>query len=114
MEWLKLSEGKRDGAEDLKVEPLGEARFKISWGKPTGEGWSGNLDRVYVAAVNKSEERPYDEIVKAERHQGEITLEVSISEPGDEIHFFLFFQEKVASIRKIPGMSLPVSGLGRL
>ena len=100
LEWLKLSEGKRDGAEDLKVEPLGEARFKISWGKPSGEGWAGNRDRVYVVAVKKSEKRPYDEMVKAERYQGEITLEVSISEPGDEIHFFLFFQDVAGSFHK--------------
>lgn len=103
LEWLKLSEGIRDGAEDLKLESLGENRFKISWGEPSGVGWSGNHDRVFVVAVNKSGDKyHYVNVANAQRHQQEAELNMNSSQckPEDEIHFFLFFQDVEGSFHK--------------
>jgi len=100
-EWLKLSDGKRDGAEDAHVEPLEGNHFKITWGKPLVEGWRSNADRVYVVAVNSTDKGyHYVQSENAQRKQGEVVLEVLMSEPGDEIYFFIFFQNVSGSLHK--------------
>jgi len=100
LEWLKISEGTRDGAEDLKVESLGGARFKVSWGDPSGEGWSSFGDRVYVAALINSDNNYHSENHNVLRKQGEVNIEVYQASPGDEIYFFIFFQDVEGSLHK--------------
>jgi len=100
-EWLKLSEGKGAGAEELHLEPLEGNLFRITWGKPLGEGWWSHNDRVFVVAVNSTNElRPFTQSQTALRNQGEATIDVFQSSPGDEIHFFIFFQDVDRSLRR--------------
>jgi hypothetical protein len=99
-EWLKLSEGTRNGAENPQVEPLGKARFRISWGEPSIAGWWAGNDRVFVVAFFIGERNYYSESRYALRSQGEVVMEVIQASPGDTIHFFLFFQDVEGSLRK--------------
>ncbi|MBE0650706.1 MAG: hypothetical protein IH595_07670, partial [Bacteroidales bacterium] len=47
LEWLKLSEGTRTGAENLQIEALDNERFKVIWGNPNDkDGWYHSYDRA--------------------------------------------------------------------
>ncbi|MBN2615246.1 MAG: hypothetical protein JXR71_06090 [Bacteroidales bacterium] len=102
-EWLKLSEGNRAGAEDLQLEVLENNKFRISWGKPTAGAYENHDDRVFVVALNNSGDRwyRYTEQQNNLRSQGETLMELNFATaPGDEIYFFLFFQDVDGSLRR--------------
>jgi len=99
-EWLKLSEGSRSGADDVQLESLGAGRFRVSW-NPTADPNSGNTDTAYVVALNNTTLRAYGvQSATAFRNQGEVALEVRRASPGDEIYFFIFFQNVDGSFRR--------------
>ncbi|MBN2615965.1 MAG: hypothetical protein JXR71_09760 [Bacteroidales bacterium] len=100
-EWLKLSEGTRLGAPDLQLEALENNRYRITWGKPLRDYWQGRYDRVIIVALNNSDDsHRYTESQSTLRSQGEAILEVQVVSPGDEIYFFIFFQDVDDSLRK--------------
>jgi len=100
-QWLKLSEGTRAGAEDLQLEALENNRYRITWGKAIGGYRESRNDRVIVVALNNSDSRHlYSESQTALRGQGATTVDVQVVSPGDEIYFFIFFQDVDGSLRK--------------
>ena len=100
-EWLKLSEGTRAGAEALQLEPLENNRYRITWGKAMDGYRQSRTDRVVVVALNNSDgHHRYSESQQALRGQGKTTVDVQVVSPGDEIYFFIFFQDVDGSLRK--------------
>ncbi|NCC73587.1 MAG: hypothetical protein EOM06_09330 [Sphingobacteriia bacterium] len=100
-EWLIVSKGKRAGAKEVQIEATGGNSFKITWGTPeAGKKWSDH-DRVNLVTVKTTGTKIYSTLNRtALRMNGETVIEVNDVATGDEIHFFIFFDDADGSLHR--------------
>lgn len=89
--WLQLSKGKRDMADDWQVSQDQEGRLCLSWKQlPRENSWSNDKLIVFILPENP-EDKALIEITSAQRSHEQAVLDIDLSKMGKTAEIFTAF-----------------------
>jgi hypothetical protein len=99
LHWLKVSSGKRAGANDLTVQCEGNSAT-VSWG-PTPAGKISSIDdSVLLLALNTTTLDCTSNLYAASRKKGEALLELPMARKDEEVLVFVAFRSITSAVKK--------------
>ncbi len=93
LEWLQLSQGQRAGAQDIKMSPISNQEFLLSWGEAEADKFFSADDRVWVLLVNEQDQSSSYFGTICIRSDGEVLLKTTQFNKEEPLIAFVCFGE---------------------